>query len=108
NLSGIPQQGRPKNSKDTKKRKTKTYKPRSSTNAMMQLWAEDAQNKIADIINPMMLKVYNRKNVRSMTDAEAKETENLKFSILMNLEPFVDLTQDYIQTVVEENKGIPK
>lgn len=85
-LPGVPQQGRPKLSNDTSKRKTKTFQPQSG--AALLLWASEAQDKISDIINPTMLEFYNKKNLRSLSSEQTKELDNLKTGIFLNLEPF--------------------
>ena len=51
-LPGVPGQGRPKNSKDSEKRKTKVFKPQ--TGAKLLLWASDAQDKMSQIVNPIV------------------------------------------------------
>ena len=59
NLSGVPEQGRPKLSKDKEKRQTKTFSPR--TGAKLSLWAYSAQDRINDLVNPIILSFYNKK-----------------------------------------------
>ena len=78
--------GRPKLSKDKKKRAPKTFIPR--TGAKMLMWATSAQNKIGEIMNPLMLEFYNKKNLRSLTSAESQELEQVKTNILLNLIPY--------------------
>lgn len=93
-LPGQPQQGRPKLSKDTEKRKPKQFKPQ--TGASLILWASQAQENIAEIINPIMLEFYNKKNLRSLSSAESKELESLKAEILFGLKPFCTISSDYV------------
>jgi hypothetical protein len=83
---GQPEQGRPKNSKDTVQRKTKEFAPQ--TGASLTLWALDAQEKISELINPLLLDFYNKKNMRSLSSSEYQEAENTKTKILLSLEPF--------------------
>lgn len=91
---GQPGQGRPKNTKDKEKRKTKDFSPR--TGASLQLWALDTQEKIASILNPVLLDFYNKKNMRSLSSTEYSEAENTKTKILFSLEPFVAINEDIL------------
>tara|TARA_R110002110_G_scaffold188150_2_gene395967 strand:+ start:141 stop:2291 length:2151 start_codon:yes stop_codon:yes gene_type:complete len=77
--SGEPGEGRPKNMKDTKPRKPRVVK------AVLQSQAKIAQEKISKIINPLVLELYNKKDLRSLSSAEFQESESLKFNALINL-----------------------
>ena len=81
-----PGAGRPKNSKDTKDRKSRTFVPR--TGAKLLLWATAAQEDISNIINPIILEFFNKKNVRSLSNEQHRELENLKTNILLNIQPY--------------------
>ena len=96
---GVPGQGRPKTKKDTTKRKTKKFTPRSK--AMMNIWALDAQDKISEILNPIILSKYKRKNMRSLTSKETDEADVFKFSVLSNLKPLETVTQESIFEAME-------
>jgi len=93
-LSGQPGQGRPKNKKDSEKRKTKQFSPR--TGASLQLWALDTQEKIAHILNPLLLEFYQKKNMRSLSSTEYSEAENTKTKILFSIEPLVAINEDLL------------
>ena len=93
-LPGEPQQGRPKNSKDTTTRKQKVFKPQ--TGAGLMIWANKAQDKINEYINPIMLEFYAKKNLRSLTASESKELDSLKTKILFSLEPNSKISQEHI------------
>jgi len=93
-LSGQPNQGRPKNSKDSEPRKTKKFAPQ--TGASLSIWANNTQDKISNIINPIILDFYNKKNLRSLSHEENKELEKIKTKILFSLDPFDEITQDKI------------
>jgi len=58
---GVSGQGRPKNSRDSKQRKERDFAPR--TGASLAVWANDAQEKISQILNPIMLEFYNKDNL---------------------------------------------
>ena len=77
-----------------RQRKQKQFKPQ--TGASLILWASEAQENIANIINPIMLEFYQKKNLRSLSNAESKELENLKAEILFGLKPFCTINSDHI------------
>ena len=93
-LPGEPQQGRPKLSKDTEKRKERTFSPQ--TGASLQLWATEAQGKISEIINPILLDFFGKNNLRSLSNDQLKELENVKSSILFNIKPFCTINSETI------------
>jgi len=83
---GVPQQGRPKLSKDTEKRKTKEFSPQ--TGASLEIWANNAQDKISEVLNPVFLDFYKKKNWRSLSSTETKEADLVKTKILFSFNPF--------------------
>jgi hypothetical protein len=99
-LPGQPGVGRPKNSKDTNQRKQKTFKPQ--TGAGLTIWAADAQDKISQILNPILLEFYSKKNFRSLSNDESKEVESIKTKILFGLDPFGQITIDTINKIFAE------
>ncbi len=80
-----PQKGRPKNSKDKEPRKERDFKPK--TKAVLEIWARMAQVAITEYINEDLLRVYNKKNLRSLSAKEHADVEKIKMDILFNLEP---------------------
>jgi hypothetical protein len=94
NNPGQPGQGRPKNSKDKEKRKTKKFSPR--TGAALQLWALEAQEKIANTLNPHLIEFYGKKNMRSLSSTEYLEAENTKTKLLFTLAPFAAINEDIL------------
>jgi hypothetical protein len=98
-LPGEPQQGRPKNSKDSSTRKTKVFKPQTGANI---IWANKAQDKINEYINPIMLEFYGKKNLRSLTASESKELDSLKTKLLFSLEPNTKISQEYIVNKIND------
>lgn len=93
-LPGQPQQGRPRNSKDSNQRKTKTFSPQ--TGASLNLWTMDTQEKISEIINPTLLEFYSKKNMRSLSSAEYDEAESIKTKIFFSLEPMTNVTEEVV------------
>ena len=97
---GNPQGGRPLNTKDAVKRKTKRVLPKSGESAAV-LWAFNAQKTIAETVTPMMLDFYNKKNVRSLTKAEFDQLEYFKLCLLTGLQPFIELTPEVIKDLID-------
>jgi hypothetical protein len=97
-LPGQPGEGRPRNSKDTEQRKEKTFKPR--TGASLTIWANEAQDKISEIINPIMLSFYNKKNLRSLSNEETKELEQTKTKILFSYLPFAIISEENVMSAM--------
>jgi hypothetical protein len=93
-LKGIPQQGRPKNSKDSKQRKAKTFSPQ--TGAKLHIWANETQDKISQIINPILLEFYQKKNMRSLSNEEYSEAEKVRTKLLLLSAPFSQIDEDNV------------
>lgn len=97
-----PSGGRPLNSKDSTKRAQKRVLPRSS--AEVTVWAIAAQKEIADILNPFALSHFNKKDLRALTNEENKQIEDLKLSVLVNLEPCIAISPEAIFESINTNK----
>jgi len=93
-IPGQPGQGRPKNSKDSQKRKTREFSPQ--TGASVSLWASSAQDSINEILNPTLLSFYNKKNMRSLSNLEYNEAEIIKTKVLLNIKPFSNISEDLV------------
>jgi hypothetical protein len=93
-LPGQPNQGRPKNSTDQTKRKTKVFTPQ--TGASLMLWATKAQDQISEILNPILLEFYHKKNMRSLSSTEFAELDITKTKILFTIQPFTKITSSVI------------
>jgi hypothetical protein len=89
-----PGAGRPKLSKDTEKRQTKKFSPQ--TGAKLSLWASGAQDKISEIINPIILEFFQKKNLRSLSHLESQKLEDIKTNILLSISPFSSIGEDSI------------
>ena len=104
---GIPQQGRPKNSADKTKRKTKKFVPTTKASeeyqvASLNIWALDAQEKIAEVVNPGILHHFNKKNMRSLGAEEQKIAEKIKLGVLFSIEPYSSLSKE---DIIEKASG---
>ena len=103
---GVPGQGRPKNSKDAGQRITKKFSPQ--TGASLQLWANQAQDKINELMNPYFLEFYNKKNMRSLSTIEYNEADSTKSKLLFCLDPSDELNESNIigkLSDIDNNKG---
>jgi hypothetical protein len=98
---GQPQQGRPKNSKDTKQRKEKEFKPKNK--AVVELWARGSQLALGEFLTDYILKVYGKDNLRQLTIKEATDFEQIKFDALCHLEPLGVVDEKTIAQAL--NKG---
>jgi hypothetical protein len=94
-LKGQPGEGRPRNSKDSEKRKQKQFKPR--TGASIQIWADKTQDIISDLINPILLDFYKKKNMRSLSNTEYKEAEEIRSKLLFSASPHTDIDKKSIE-----------
>jgi hypothetical protein len=81
-------------SNDTEKRKTKVFKPQ--TGASIMIWASKAQDKINEIINPILLEFYSKKNLRSLSSIEFQEAEETRAKILFGLQPMTKIDNESV------------
>jgi len=98
--AGMPGQGRPKNSKDSEPRKTRTMKP--TTNAQEQLWAVDVYNNITNFIKPLVLESTSKASIRQLTADEFKDYEEMKAHILFNMEVGKTGEEDIVRALEKE------
>lgn len=107
---GIPQQGRPLNSKDKKKRKNKEVKPVGANLAGIlttMTWAKGVYNTISSIVTEAMVKSSKKKNVRELTNNQINILEKAKFVVLSNLKPFSNVDVETIYNIVNNKMDIP-
>jgi hypothetical protein len=94
---GQPQQGRPKNSSDTQKRKKKRVLPRTAAEFTKGFaFARKAQKDISDILDPIWLAHTGKKNMRSLSEEEFQEIEKYKFAVLCSFDLHDDITEEKI------------
>ncbi len=93
--------GRPKFSRDTTKRKEKRVLPRSGDATTATLWAIEAQNKISEVVSPIALSHFNKKNARSLNKAELDQLEYLKMCILTGMTPYMEITPDVVKDLLD-------
>lgn len=107
--AGVSGQGRPKNSKDSGQRQTKKFSPQ--TGASLQIWANEAQDKINEIMNPYFLEFYNKKNMRSLASEEYSEADATKSKLLFTLDPSEEINENNLIAKlvdIDNNKGYSK
>ena len=113
-IPGSP--GRPKNSNDKTNRKTRTAKPMGATGTVDSsaafltslIWTKEmAQAKISELITPFLLKYYDKPSMRALSNEQVRQAEEVKFGVLCNLEPFVEVTSEAIYGVLHEGAHIP-
>ena len=109
---GEPQQGRPKNSNDKEKRKTKEVKPRTSAGlkdfSSKSIWAKSAQQSISEIVSPAMLRHFGKKNLRSLSAQQTEQLETLKFSLLCSIDPYTKINPEEIASCIDKPAQISK
>ena len=109
---GEPQQGRPKNSKDSEKRQDKTVKPRVSADlqefSSKNMWAKAVQKTISDIVSPAMLKYFGKKNLRSLSAQQTEQLELFKFTLLCAIDPYSKISEDFIHSLSQSTASISK
>ena len=96
----LQEPGRPKNSRDIDSRKRRTFKPRNK--AAVELWAKEAQGIVSDVLNPGILKHFNKKNMRSLNAQEFEFAENIKFAVLCHLDYLEEVTAERIFAGLKE------
>ena len=97
--------GRPKGGKDKTKRKAKRVLPRGSSAEFKDLFlfAETAQSKVEEIINPVFISIANKKNIRSLSNDETQRLESLKLRIFSNIQPYSDVNEQTIGEIAQSN-----
>lgn len=89
--------GRPPNSIDTKPRKQRVEKPRTTPGlADLIDWSQDSYNKISECVTTAFLKANNKKNLRQVTKAELFDVERIKFDVLTNLDLLCEVNDNVI------------
>ena len=102
----VKEAGRPDGATDTDPRKRRRVNPRTSASDI--LWAIEAQDKISEIVNPIMLSHFAKADVRSLTKEEAKNIDSLKTVVFANLEFRQDVNTSTVNAIISDSKkGMP-
>ena len=83
-------QGRPPGKKDTLKRQPKKFSP--ITKSSLLVWANSAQKTISEMLQPVILSRFDKKNLRQLTETEFNLAEKIKFTVLCGIKPFDEIT----------------
>lgn len=87
-------QGRPKTSKDSTKRKTRTVKPNSKAYVdefiNLTLYSNQLQKLIHENTTPFFLEKFGKSNLRQLTQAEEKEMDDFKHCLLYQI-PYTEV-----------------
>lgn len=93
--------GRPKNSKDSTKRKAKTFRARS----IIESWTRVAQAQISDVINEAVLSIHKKKNLRQLSTEQVSASELVKFSVLCSMMPYAKIDKGTVFSVINNSLG---
>jgi len=66
----------------------------------------EAQAKISEIVSPIALAHFDKKNIRSLNKAEVDQLEHLKLCILTGMQPFMDIDENVVKQLID-NKTKP-
>jgi len=102
-IQGVSGQGRPKTSKDSQPRKQKEFAPQTGASLIMK--ALGLQEQISDIVNPVFLEFFNKKNMRSLSQSEYETTDNVKTSILFSINPSDNVTSELIKQKIKASQN---
>lgn len=109
----VPQQkdivreaGRPDGATDEGPRKRRRVNPRTSE-ASEILWAIEAQDKISEIMNPIILEHFGKADTRSLTKDQVSHLDSLKTAIFANLGVSSKVTAEVIKTVMDNGISVP-
>ena len=83
--------GRPKTSKDSPGTRVREKKFTPQSRGLLEVWSANAQQRIASLLNPFYLQSISKKNLRALTIGQAQELESLKFDVLCNHAPLVNI-----------------
>lgn len=96
--------GRPKNVTETKKRKPKPKNMiRTKSFTTMYTWANQAYNKISELVTPAVLHTFGKKNCRQLSEVESKQYEYLKFNILCGCNTGEPIDESIIQSCIDSD-----
>lgn len=92
--------GRPAQQKDTVPRKQRRFTPVVKAE---EFWAQAAQDKIAEHLNPIIINKYNKKNMRSLTASETDEAEKIKFAVFFNTPIWTKIDSEQITSSLQKS-----
>ena len=102
-VTGVSGQGRPRTSKDSQPRKEREFAPQTGASLIMK--GLGLQDQIAEIVNPVFLEFFNKKNMRSLSQTEYETTDNVKTSILFSINPSEKITAELIKEKLKASQN---
>ncbi len=102
---GQPGEGRPKNKKDTRKRRRRPPFPRTSASLQRLVHAKQTLAEVAGLVTPAYLNSLGKKSLRELTDSEAASFEDFKFSLLFSLKG--EPTPESVKEVLRSSLPVP-
>ncbi len=99
----IKEAGRPSQSRDVQPRKQRRVLPRSGEATSAVLWGIEAQEKISDMLTPVICNHFKKKDARALSRAQVEELENLKLCIFTGLDPMCDVDEAGIGQALANN-----
>lgn len=105
---GQPGQGREPGQKDQRKRKQKVVRPRTSARFIHHLaQAENMQAQVARLVTNPFLQTVGKKNLRELTDEEARDFEAFKFALLCQMPLGAEVTQQSVASLLNAPLVVP-
>jgi hypothetical protein len=95
--------GRPPFSRDLEPRKQRRVLPRSGEPTSATLWGIEAQEKISEMMTPVICEHYKKKDARALSKVQTEELEGLKLSIFTSLEPMIEVNEQSVQEALARN-----
>jgi hypothetical protein len=110
NPQSKPDNGRPKFSQDTEPRKQRRVLPRNAASdfTSLFLWAMEAQQAIAEIVNPALLHSYDKNSLRELTKKQSDELEYIKLCILCDIKPHADIDTELVVQILDAGHSVDK
>jgi hypothetical protein len=103
----VQEAGRPDGATDTEPRQRRRVNPRTSE-ASEILWAVEAQTKISDIMNPIILKHFGKSDTRGLNKEETYQLDSLKSNIFASLSLYDVVDESRVKSIVDSGFTVSK
>lgn len=101
-MPGESKNGRPPGTKDSFQRKRGINR---SPKAKLMIEAGKIYDEVDIFVKKHAIDVYNVNNVRELNSQQEQELDNIKITLFAHIEPFVNLTEDYLVATAKEHSG---
>lgn len=98
--------GRPPGKKDTVTRKQRRPSLRTGAFVDINIWANESQKTISNIITPAVLAHYNKQNCRQLNNVESEQLENIKFKILCSHNAYDAILPENVYNILQASSNI--